>query len=134
MKLSTQKITPFLTFGGNAEEAMNFYVSTFPNSKILSLTRITNKENGEVGKILNGTFELMGHQFMVLDMEEQYVPASSWQISLYINCDTEVEFDDLFSKLSDGGLVMMGPEPVLHFRKCAWITDKFGITWQLTWE
>lgn len=131
---SNEKISPFLTFCGNAEEAMNFYVSVFPNSKVISLTHTSKEDRGEEGKVLNGTFELKGQQFMVMDMEQQYCPEFTWAISLFIACADEFEFDLLFTKLAESGLVMMGPEPVLNLRKVAWVTDKFGVTWQLVWE
>ena len=131
---SNEKISPFLTFCGNAEEAMDFYVSVFPNSKIISLTHVSDEDRGEGGKVLNGTFELMGQQFMAMDMETQYCPEFTWAISLFIDCADEFEFDLLFTKLAESGLVMMGPEPILNLRKVAWVTDKFGVTWQLVWE
>jgi predicted 3-demethylubiquinone-9 3-methyltransferase (glyoxalase superfamily) len=72
---------------------------------------------------------------MFLDMASAYpAPEFNWAVSIHIYCDDESEFDVIFNKLSQGGTVMMGPEPVAHFRKCAWVTDKFGVTWQQTWE
>ena len=130
---SNEKIIPFLTFCGTAEEAMNYYVSVFPNSKVISLTHISKEDRGEEGKVLTGIIELKGQQFMVMDMEKEYCPAFTWAISLYIDCRDEEEFDMLFTKLSDGGVVMMGPEAILNLRKVAWVTDKFGVTWQLVW-
>ncbi|MGP7816913.1 VOC family protein [Niallia sp. 01092] len=134
MEKSRQRITPFFTFSGNAEEAMNYYISIFPDSKLVSLTRISKEDRGEEGKLLNGTFELMGQQFMVLDMEKEYCPAFTWAVSSLIECKDQKEFDHLFTNLSEEGVVMMGPEPILHFRQVAWVTDKFGVTWQLIWE
>ena len=58
----------------------------------------------------------------------------SWAISLQVDCLDEPEFDTLFTRLAEGGTVMMGPEPVLAFRKVAWVTDRFGVTWQLVWQ
>lgn len=133
MDSSNQKITPFLTFCGNAEEAMNFYISVFPNSKTISLTKISKEDRGEEGKVLTGVFELKGQQFMVMDMEKEYCPEFTWAISLFIDCADEEEFDFLLTKLSEGGAVMMGPEAILDLRKVAWLTDKFGVTWQLVW-
>lgn len=134
MIISNQTISPFLTFCGNAEEAMNFYISVFPNSKVIFLTHISKADRGEEGKILNGTFELKGQQFMVMDMEKQLCPEFTCAINLFINCVDEEEFDFFFAKLSEGGTVMMGPEPILHLQKAAWVTDQFGVTWQLVWE
>ncbi|MFT8323354.1 MAG: VOC family protein [Bacillus sp. (in: firmicutes)] len=129
-----QRITPFLTFCGNAEEAMNYYISVFPNSKLLSLSHISKENRGEEGKVLNGLFELMGQQFMVMDMEKKYCPEFTWASSLLIDCKDQTEFNSLFLELSKHGTVMMGPEPILHFRQVAWVTDKFNITWQIVWE
>ena len=134
MNQSNPSILPFLTFCGNAEEVLNFYISVFPNSKVINLTHVSKEDRGEEGKILNATFELMGQRMMIMDMEKQYCPTFTWAISLFITCQTEAEFDDLFTKLSDGGLVMMGPEPIFELRKVAWVSDKFGVTWQLVWE
>ena len=129
-----QKILPFLSFRGNAEEAVNFYMSVFPEARIISLVHITDKANGEPGKVLNVLFEIMGQQFMAMDMNEQHSPEFSWAVSMYINCGSEEEFDTIFSRLAKDGLVMMGPEPVLEFRKVTWITDKYNVTWQLVWK
>ena len=131
MSHSKQKIITFLTFSGNAEEAMNFYVSLFPNSRILGLTLISKVDRGEVGKVLNGTFELNDQQFMVMDLEKAYAPTFNWAMSLYVDCDDEKEFDTLFEKLSSDGKVIMGPEPIYNLRKVAWVSDRFGVTWQL---
>ena len=129
-----QKILPFLSFRGNAEEAVNFYMSVFPETRIISLVHITDKANGEPGKVLNVLFEIMGQQFMAMDMNEQHSPEFSWAVSMYTNCSSKEEFDTIFSRLAKDGLVMMGPEPVLEFRKVAWITDKYNVTWQLVWK
>jgi len=131
---SSQKIKSFLTFPGTAEEAVNFYVSLFPGAKILEMTRFVEGQFGEVGKVLNATFELKGVQFMAMDMDRASVVDFSWAISLQVDCLDETEFDTLFTRLAEGGTVMMGPEPVLAFRKVAWVTDRFGVTWQLVWQ
>lgn len=131
---SSQKIKSFLTFPGTAEEAVNFYVSLFPGAKILEMTRFVEGQFGEVGKVLNATFELKGAQFMAMDMDRASAVDFSWAISLQVDCLDEPEFDTLFTRLAEGGTVMMGPEPVLAFRKVAWVTDRFGVTWQLVWQ
>lgn len=134
MKDSNKGITTFLTFPGNAEEAINFYVSVFPNSEILELSRYEEGMPGPVGKVINGYFKLKGQEFMAMDMDETEAPEFNWAISLFVNCTEEPEFDDLFSRLSADGVVLMGPEPVMHIRKVAWVTDRFGVTWQLIFE
>ena len=134
MKNLNQSIVPFLTFCGNAEEAMNFYISVFPDSKVNSLVYFTGEPHGEVGKVLTGIFVLKGQEFMVMDIEKQYCPGFNWGVSLFTNCVDKDEFDILFTKLSNGGKVIMGPEPVMNLRLVSWVTDKFGVTWQLIWE
>ena len=130
----TEGIRPFLTFSGCAEEAVNFYVSVFPNAKITNLTKYGKDEQGIEGTVLNATFELNGSQILAMDLDKAYAPDFTWSISLFVSCKDSDEFDQLFNKLSDGGNVMMGPEPVFDLRKVAWVTDKFGVTWQLVWE
>lgn len=132
-------ISPFLTFNGRAEEAMVYYASIFPNAEITTLERYGNKiphaYPGNENKILMGVLSFKGHEVMFLDMDSAHPsPDFTWSTSIHIYCEDEAEFDAIFNGLSQGGAVMMGPEPVAHFRKCAWVTDKFGVTWQQTWE
>jgi predicted 3-demethylubiquinone-9 3-methyltransferase (glyoxalase superfamily) len=109
-----QKITPFLWFDGQAEEAMNLYISIFKNSKIVSMSRA-----GENGPVIGGTFILDGQEFLVLNGGPQFsfTPA----ISLFVNCETQQEVDDLWEKLSAGG----------EKGRCGWLKDKFGLSWQV---
>ncbi len=131
-----QRVLPFLTFNGNAEEAMNFYAAILPGARIEALTRFgTGQPNGDEGKVLNGVLSFLGQRILFMDMQAAYpCPAFSWSASLFITCKDEAEFDVIFAGLSQGGTVMMGPEAVMHIRKCAWVTDKFGVTWQPVWE
>ena len=74
-------------------------------------------------------------ELFFLDMQKEYAaPTPNWSNSLLLDCATEAEFDEIFAALVDQGSVMMGPEAVGDIRKCAWITDKFGITWQPIWK
>ena len=130
---ATQRIVTFLTFPGTAEEAMNYYVGLFPKGRVVELTRFGKDQQGPEGKLLNGTFELLGQRFYVMDMEPGTPPAFSWATSILVHCADEAEFDALFAGLSRGGSVMMGPEPVMEIRKAAWVTDRFGVTWKLIW-
>lgn len=136
MKLPDQRLTAFLAFGGNAEEAMRFYEKSLPSSKIVSLVHFgKNEPHGDEGKVLSGTLSFAGQAIMFMDMQAAYPPPPfSWSSSLLINCRSESEFDSIFECLSKDGTVMMGPEPVMHMRKCTWVTDRFGVTWQLVWE
>ncbi|MDP9278496.1 MAG: VOC family protein [Gemmatimonadota bacterium] len=114
-----QKITPFLWFDGNAEEAMNLYVSVFKNSKVVSVTRYGEAGPGPKGTVMSATFELEGQQFYALNGGPQYkfTPA----ISLFVSCETQQEVDRLWDKLSAGG----------HKDKCGWLQDKYGLSWQI---
>ena len=115
----TQKIVPFLWFDGNAEEAMRFYTSIFKNSKIVSTTRYGDAGPGPAGTVMSGTFRLEGQDFYALNGGPQYkfTPA----ISLFVNCETQEEVDELWEKLSAGG----------ETSRCGWLTDKFGVSWQI---
>jgi predicted 3-demethylubiquinone-9 3-methyltransferase (glyoxalase superfamily) len=114
-----QKITPFLWYDGQAEDAMNHYVSIFKNSKIVNVIRCGDHGPGPKGSVLTGTFELEGQRFMALNGGPMYkfTPA----ISLFVNCTSQPEVDDLWEKLSTGGSI----------QQCGWLTDKFGVSWQI---
>ncbi len=132
-------IAPFLSFTGRAEEAMQFYATNLPNVEISKLVRYGNEHpyagEAEGNKVLFGLLSFMGREILFLDMDAAHpAPDFSWATSIYINCSDEAEFDTIFNVLSQGGTVVMGPEPVAHFRKCAWVTNKFGVTWQPVWE
>lgn len=113
------KITPFLWFDNQAEEAMNFYVSIFRNSKIGSVSRYGDAGPMPKGTVMSATFELDGQQFYALNAGPQYkfTPA----VSFFISCETQEEVDDLWEKLSEGG----------RKDRCGWLQDKFGLSWQV---
>ena len=117
---SKQKITTFLWFDNNAEDAMNFYVSVFKNSKILSLTRYGDAGPGPKGSVMVGTFQLEGQQFMALNAGPRFKFTEA--ISLFVNCDSQEEVDHLWNKLISGG---GAPS------QCGWLKDKFGLSWQI---
>ena len=128
------EITPCITYTGSAEEAINYYVSIFPNSKIETIEYYKKGERGVEGKVSRAAFRLMDKLFMAFDMEESECPEHNWAISFYINCIDEIQFNSIFNKLSENGTVLMGPEAVSMYRMAAWITDKYGITWQILLE
>lgn len=136
MEITEQKLNIFWTFSGNAEEAMQFYEKVLPGAKIQSLTLFEkDAPHGDEGKVLNGSLSFAGHTILFMDMQAAYpCPPFSWSTSFLISCDTEAEFDEIFASLSQDGLVMMGPEEVYDIRKCTWVTDRFGVTWQLIWK
>lgn len=114
-----QKIKTFLWFDNNAEEAMNFYVSIFRNSRIVEVVRIGDARPGATGSIVSGTFELEGQRFMALNGGPHFKFTEA--ISLFVDCDTQEEVDELWDKLSAGGQV----------QQCGWLRDRFGLSWQI---
>ena len=121
-----------LTFqSGNAEAAMNFYVGLFDNASITKVQRWPAGGPVEEGKIMQATFELDGNLFMCSDSP----PIHDWDfspaVSTYLECDDEAELDRLFSKLSQNGDVKMPPNNYGFSQKFGWVTDRFGVSWQL---
>ncbi len=126
-----QMIAPFFTLKGNALEAMNCYVSIFPDSKIEQLSYFEEGENGIVGQVKHGALSIMGMTVMFMDMDPSICPDLNFASSLFVELNDEVLFDNIFEKLALDGIVLMGPEPIFSLRKVAWVTDVFKITWQL---
>lgn len=114
-----QRIIPFLWFDGNAEEAMNFYVSIFKNSKIVRVTRYGEAGPGPKGTVMSATFQLEGQDFYALNGGPQFKFTEA--ISLFVNCETQQEVDELWAKLTEGG----------QESRCGWLKDKFGLSWQI---
>src|ERR1700674_1426634 len=114
-----QKITPFLWFDDKAEEAMNFYVSIFKNSKVVSVTRNGDDGPGPKGSFMMATFQLDGQRFMVLNGGPHFTFSPA--ISLFVNCETQQEVDELWDKLAEGG----------EKQRCGWLKDKYGLSWQI---
>lgn len=114
-----QKITPFLWFNNNAEEAINFYNSIFKNSKTVSVNRYGEGGPAPKGTLMSATFELEGQKFMALNGGPQFpfTPA----ISFFVNCETQEEVNELWEKLSEGGKT----------GRCGWLEDKYGVSWQI---
>ena len=102
-----QKVTPFLWFDNSAQEAMKFYVSVFKNSRIVRVDRS------------GGTFEIDGQEFHTLNGGPHFTFTPA--ISLFVNCETQQEVDELWEKLSVGG----------EKQRCGWIKDKYGLSWQV---
>ena len=107
-----KRITPFLWFDNQAEEAMNFYVSVFGNSKILTVNRAG-------GRVMSVTFELDGQQFMALNAGPQF--RFSEAVSFYVHSESQAEVDEYWDKLSAGG----------EAGRCGWLKDKFGLSWKI---
>ncbi|CAN5328497.1 VOC family protein [soil metagenome] len=115
----TQKITPFLWFDDNAEEATNFYVSIFKNSEVLSVSCYGDAGPGEEGTVMTTSFRLDGQEFMALNAGPMFKFTEA--ISFFVDCESQDEVDELWEKLSEGG----------ETSECGWLKDKFGLSWQI---
>ena len=113
------RITPFLWFDSNAEEAVNFYLSVFKNSRRLGEMRNTHGMSGPKGSILTVSFELDGQKFTALNGGPLFKFTEA--ISFVVRCDSQQEVDEYWSKLSEGGTES----------QCGWLKDKFGLSWQI---
>jgi len=114
-----QKITPFLWFDGKAEEAMRFYTSVFKNAKVGDVMRYGDAGPGPKGSVMSVTFEIEGQEFFALNGGPQFTFSPA--ISFFVKCETQDEVDYYWDQLSAGGQI----------QQCGWLTDKFGITWQI---
>jgi|SRR5208283_160715 len=121
-------------FEGKAEEAVNFYISLFEDSKILQLSRYQEGETGAAGTVKQALFSLNGQNFMAIDSIVKHGFFFTPAISLYVKCATENEIDHLFRELSDNGSVLMPLAKYPFSEKFGWINDRFGVSWQLSLE
>jgi predicted 3-demethylubiquinone-9 3-methyltransferase (glyoxalase superfamily) len=126
-----QKITPFLMFEGKAEEAMNFYISLFPDSEIKSITRYGENQGGTEGSVLHAVFSLNGQQFMCIDSSVKHQFTFTPALSLHVMCVSEKEVDNIFAGLSQGGEILMPLDTYPFSKKYGWVNDRFGVSWQL---
>ncbi|GAB6927730.1 VOC family protein [Paenibacillus sp. JCM 10914] len=124
-------VTPFLMFQGNAEEAMNYYVSLIEDSAITSITRVGSEQQGEEESVLRATFTLKGQSFMCIDSNVKHEFTFTPSFSIYLTCDSEEEIERLYHALLDGGGAMMPLGDYGFSRKFGWLADKFGVSWQL---
>ncbi len=114
-----QQITPFLWFDGKAEEAMNFYVSIFKNSKVISVSRCGEGGPAPKGTAMSVKFQLNGLEFLALNGGPLFTFSPA--VSFFVNCESQQEIDDLWSRLSAGGVK----------ERCGWLKDKYGLSWQI---
>jgi predicted 3-demethylubiquinone-9 3-methyltransferase (glyoxalase superfamily) len=114
-----QKITPFLWFNDQAEEAMNFYTSIFKNSRKGRVQRYGDSGPGPKGSVMSAEFVLDGEEFIALNggPHFSFTPA----VSFFVKCETQAEVDEFWEKLSAGG----------RTQQCGWLQDKFGLSWQI---
>jgi len=117
---STHKVTPFLWFDDDAEEAIRFYCSLLPDSRILSESRWGPGGPVPAGALMGARFQLAGQEFMVLNGGPTYRLNEAF--SIYVDCETQAEVDELWARLLQGG----GEES-----RCGWLKDRFGVSWQI---
>ncbi|HUY92890.1 MAG TPA: VOC family protein [Pirellulales bacterium] len=118
-KMLVKKITPFLWFDGNAEEAANFYVSVFKNSSVGRVKRYGDAGPRPKGTVMSIEFQLDGQDFIALNGGPQFTFTPA--VSFFVNCETQEEVDELWEKLSEGGKTLL----------CGWLQDKYGLSWQI---
>jgi len=114
-----QKIRPFLWFDGQAEEAANFYVAIFENSKVTEIRRYGEAGPGAKGSVMSASFQLEGQEFIALNGGPQFTFSPA--ISFFVTCETQDEVDELWARLVEGGTP----------QRCGWLTDRYGLSWQI---
>lgn len=132
MEITTpQKITTFLMFEGDAEQAMSFYVSLFDDAEVVSVRRYGADGPGPEGSIQHATFTLAGVPLMCIDSPAKHEFGFTPAISLYVQCADEAEIDRLYAALGEGGTELMPLGNYGFSPKFGWINDRFGVSWQL---
>jgi len=126
-----QKITPFLMFEDAAEEAMQFYVALFRDSQIKRIERYGPGEAGAEGSVKLAEFNIAGQDVLCIDSPAKHQFTFTPSISLFVECESEVELDTLFGQLSESGQVLMPLGDYGFSRKFGWVNDRFGVSWQL---
>jgi predicted 3-demethylubiquinone-9 3-methyltransferase (glyoxalase superfamily) len=126
-----RKVTTLLMFEGRAEEAMTLYVSAFEDAAIERIARYGPGEPGAEGSVKHAVFSIAGQELMCIDSSADHDFTFTPAISLFVECESEAELDALFGKLSEGGRVFMPPGDYGFSRKFAWLSDRFGVSWQL---
>jgi predicted 3-demethylubiquinone-9 3-methyltransferase (glyoxalase superfamily) len=133
-----KQITPLFMFSGErhgkAEEAINFYTSTFPNSRIVSIERYGPDQQEPEGTVQSAAFVLNGNDFMAMDSAMPHLFNFTPSVSFFLTPEDMPEFDTLVGQLSEGGLMLMPPDNYGFSRKFAWFNDRYGISWQVNCE
>lgn len=126
-------ITPFLMFDGKAEEAMRFYVGLFADSTLRSIERYRAGEAGAEGSVKRAEFTVAGQPVLCIDSPTRHAFGFTPSFSLFVDCDSEAELDSAFEQLSAGGHVLMLPDNYGFSQRFAWLSDRYGVSWQLNW-
>jgi len=126
-----QTITPFLMFEGQAEEAINFYISLFENARVVAMQRYGAGEAGAEGSVKLATISLAGQLVRCIDSPAKHGFSFTPAISLFVDCTEEQELERLFGALSQDGQVLMPLNDYGFSRRFGWVADRFGVSWQL---
>lgn len=125
------QITPFLMFEGAAEEAMQFYAALFRDSQIKRIERYGPGEPGAEGSVKLAEFSIAGQDVLCIDSPAKHQFTFTPSISLFVECDSEVELETLFGQLSENGQVLMPLGDYGFSKKFGWVNDRYGVSWQL---
>jgi len=118
-------------FEGNAQEAMNFYISIFPDSRVVSITRYGPGEAGREGSVKRAVFTPAGQTVMCIDSPAKHNFTFTPAVSLFVDCADDTQIEDLYVKVSTGGQVMMPLNDYGFSQKFGWVSDCYGVSWQL---
>ena len=124
-------VTTFLMFEGKAEEAMTFYTSLFKDAEVLAIERYGAGEPGREGTVKTARFSLAGRDFMCIDSHVHHDFTFTPAVSLYVECESEDEIDNLYAEFGDGGAALMPLGDYGFGSKFGWINDRYGLSWQL---
>jgi predicted 3-demethylubiquinone-9 3-methyltransferase (glyoxalase superfamily) len=125
------KVTTHLMFEGAAEEAMKFYVSLIPGSAIQEIARYGPGEPGAEGSVKMATFTLAGREFICIDSPVKHKFTFTPSVSIFVDCESAAQFDQVFAQLSAGGQVLMPSDNYGFSTKFGWTNDRFGVSWQV---
>lgn len=124
-------VTPFLMFEGSAEQAMRFYVGLFHGSEVKQLERYGSGEPGPEGTVKRADFTLAGQDVICIDSPAKHAFTFTPSMSLFVECESEAELNKAFEQLSEGGQVLMPLDNYGFSRRFGWVSDRFGVSWQL---
>lgn len=127
----SSRVTPFLMFQGDAETALNFYISVIPDSKIIEIVHNGPDDPGKDGTISSATALIGGQTVKIFDSPIKHDFTFTPAISLFVNCDSEAELEKIASQFLEGGKALMPVDNYGFSKKFAWIEDRFGVSWQL---
>lgn len=126
-----RSVTTFLMFQGGAEEAMNLYVSLFPDSEVGAVVRHGPEAGAAEGSFQRAEFTLAGHRLIAFDSPPAHAFTFTPSISLFVDCSDAAEFERAFERLSEGGALLMPPDAYGFSSRFTWLSDRWGVSWQL---